>query len=95
MKKVAKRRAKIRKAQECLTQAIGVMMEKGIIRFIPFAWCFGVVDMMVESDAFTDKEMVLTVREDDWNNGPAECVAQELAQAMITGKVRFIPVKSE
>lgn len=51
--------------------------------------------MRVESEMFADEETVLTVQEDDWNGGPAECVAQELAQAMITGKVRFIPVKSE
>ncbi|MCI9332003.1 MAG: hypothetical protein HFG05_07495 [Oscillibacter sp.] len=82
-------------AEECLIHAVRVMMEKGIIRFFPFSWCFGLVDMRVESEMFADEETVLTVREDDWNGGPAECVVQELAQAMITSKVRFIPVKSE
>lgn len=82
------------KAEECLTHAVRAMMEKGIIRFFPFSWCFGLVDMRVESEVFTGKEAVLTVREDDWNGGSAECVAQELAQAVITGKIHFIPVKS-
>ena len=78
-------------ADEHLEQAVGAMLETGIIQFKPFSWCFGVVDMTVSSDVFTDKEGVLTVNEDDWNGGPAKCVAKELTQAITSGGLKFIP----
>lgn len=67
------------------------MLEKEAIQFTPFSWCFGTVDVTVSSEVFTEKEMVLSVNEDDWNGGPTKCVAKELAQAITAGRLRFIP----
>ena len=66
------------------------MLETGTIQFKPFSWCFRVVDMIVTSEVFTDKEGVLTVDEDDWNGG-ANCVAKELTKAITSGNLKFIP----
>lgn len=78
-------------SDELLEQAVGAMLERGIIQFKPFSWCFGLVDMIVSSEVFIDKEVVLTVIEDDWNGGPAKCVAKELVQAITSGSLKFIP----
>lgn len=78
-------------SNEHLEQAVGAMLETGIIQFKPFSWCFRVVDMIVTSEVFTDKEGVLTVDEDDWNGGPANCVAKELTKAITSGNLKFIP----
>ena len=48
-----------------LEKAVGAMLETGTIQFKPFSWCFRVVDMIVTSEVFTDKEVVLTVNEDE------------------------------
>lgn len=74
-----------------LEKAVGAMLETGTIQFKPFSWCFRVVDMIVTSEVFTDKEGVLTVDEDDWNGGPANCVAKELTKAITSGNLKFIP----
>lgn len=78
-------------ADTLLEQAIRAMLEKGGIRFNPFSWCFGKVDVAVSSEVFTEKEVVLSVNEDNWNGGPTKCVAKELVQAIKTGGLRFIP----
>lgn len=78
-------------ADEHLEQAVGAMLEVGIIQFKPFSWCSGLVDMTVSSEVFTDKEGLLTVKEDDWNGGPAKCVAKELSRAITSGSLKFIP----
>lgn len=78
-------------SDEHLEQAVGAMLETGIIQFKPFAWSFGLVDMTVSSEVFTDKEFLLTANQDDWNGGPAKCVAKELMQAITSGNLKFIP----
>lgn len=80
-------------ADGLLEQAVRAMLEKGGIQFKPFSWCFGKVDVTVSSEVFTEKEVVLSVDEDDWNGGPTKCVAKELAQAITAGRLRFIPCK--
>lgn len=74
-----------------LEEAVGAMLETGIIQFKPFSWCFGLVDITVSSEVFTEKEGVLTVNEDDWNSGPTKCVAKELTQAITSNRLKFIP----
>lgn len=71
------------------------MLEKEVIRFQAYAWCFRMVDMFVMSDLFDEKEFVLSVYEDDWNGGPAKCVAEELAKTVAEGKIKFVPLTRE
>lgn len=78
-------------ADEHLEQAIGAMLETGMIQFEPFSWCYRLVDMTVSSQVFTNKECVITVDEDNWNCGPANCVAKELTQAITSGWLKFVP----
>lgn len=74
-----------------LEQAVGAMLEKQVIRFTPFSWRFGMVDMTVESEVFTDQKGILSVAENDWNGGPKQCVAKALARAVLAGEFKFIP----
>lgn len=74
-----------------LEQAVGAMLEKQVIRFTAFSWCFGMVDMTVESEVFTDLKGILSVAENDWNGGPKQCVAKALARAILAGEFKFIP----
>lgn len=76
---------------EYLEQAVGAMLETGVIQFKPFSWCLGLVDMTVTSEVFTEKEDIFTVYEDDWNDGPAKSVAKELTQAITSDTLKFIP----
>ena len=47
--------------------------------------------MVVSSSLFTDdKEYILSVHKDDWNNGPVGSVAKELAKAVEAGEFEFI-----
>ena len=71
---------------------IGAMLEKGVIRFQAFAWSFGLVDMTVTSELFTDRECIMSVRRDDWDEGPAESVAKELARVVFSGDLAFVPL---
>ena len=70
---------------EILKHVIEVMIEKGIICFDAFSWCYNIVDMTVKSDIFEDDSFVMSVPEDDWNCGPAEAVAAELTELLING----------
>ncbi len=71
---------------------IGAMLEKGVIRFRAFAWSFGLVDMTVTSELFADREGILSVPRGDWDNGPAESVAKELAKTVFAGEMMFVPL---
>ena len=70
----------------------GAMLEKGVIQFRAFAWSFGLVDMAVTSELFADRECILSVRRDDWDEGPKESVAKELARSVFAGKMTFVPL---
>ena len=82
-------------AEQQMVLLMEAMLEKEIIRFRAYAWCFGMVDMFVTSDLFAEKEFVLSVYEDDWNGGPSKCVAEELAKTGAEGKIEFVPLTRE
>lgn len=78
-----------------LQQAIGAMLMTGTIEFEAFSWCFGFVDMVIKSDIFTEPEFVMSVKEDDWNGGPAASVADQLTELVMDGEIAFRPVQEQ
>lgn len=82
-------------AEDQMILLMEAMLEKEIIRFRAYAWCFGMVDMFVMSGLFAEEEYVLSVYEDDWNGGPSKCVAKELVKTVAEGKIRFVPLTRE
>lgn len=78
-----------------LKQAIGAMIMADAIKFEAFSWCFGFVDMKVRTKVFTDEEFVMSVKEDDWNDGPAASVADQLTELVMDGEITFRPVQEQ
>lgn len=78
-----------------LQQAIGAMLMTEAIKFEPNSWCFGYVDMVIKSDIFTEPEFVMSVKEDDWNGGPAASVAAYLTEMVMDGEIAFRPVEEK
>lgn len=78
-----------------LQQAIGAMLMTGAIEFEAFSWCFGYVDMKICTKVFTDEEFVMSVKEDDWNGGPAASVADQLTELVMDGEIAFRPVQEQ
>lgn len=78
-----------------LKQAIGAMLMTGAIEFEAFSWCFGFVDMKVRTKVFTDEEFVMSVKEDDWNDGPAASVADQLTEMVMDGEITFRPIEEK
>lgn len=78
-----------------LQQAIGAMLMTGAIEFEAYSWCFGFVDMKVSTKIFTDEEFVMSVKEDDWNDGPAASVADQLTELVMNGEITFRPVQEQ
>ena len=52
-----------------LEQAIGAMLMAKVITFEANSWAFGFVDMVVKSTVFVEPESIISVVEDDWNDG--------------------------
>lgn len=82
-------------AKEQMILLMEAVLEKEIIQFRAYAWCFDMVDMFITSDLFAEKEFVLSVREDGWNGGPSICVAKELVKTVAEGKIKFVPLTRE
>lgn len=82
-------------ASEVLKLAIEAMLERGIIYFNAFSWCFDMVDITIKSDVFEEESFVLSVLKQDWNDGPGEAVATELTKLLINGDIRFIPYQEK
>ena len=78
-----------------LQQAIGAMLMTGAIEFEAYSWCFGFVDMKVRTKIFTDEEFVMSVKEDNWNDGPAASVAAYLTELVMNGEIAFRPVQEQ
>lgn len=78
-----------------LQQAIGAMLMTDAITFEPNSWCFGYVDMKIHTNVFTDEEFVMSVKEDDWNDGPAASVAAQLTELVLQGELTFKPVEEK
>ena len=78
-----------------LKQAIGAMLMTGAIEFEAFSWCFGFVDMKVRTKIFTDEEFVMSVKEDDWNGGPAASVADQLTKLVMDGEIAFRSIEEK
>ena len=78
-----------------LKQAIGAMLMTGAIKFEAFSWCFGFVDMKVRTKIFTDEEFVMSVKEDDWNGGPAASVADQLTELVMDGEIAFRSIEEK
>ena len=78
-----------------LKQAIGAMLMTGAIEFEAYSWCFGYVDMKICTKVFTDEEFVMSVKEDDWNDGPAASVADQLTELVMDGEITFRPVQEQ
>lgn len=78
-----------------LQQAIGAMLMTEAIKFEPNSWCFGYVDMKICTKIFTDEEFVMSVKEDDWNGGPAASVADQLTELVMDGEIAFRPVQEQ
>ena len=78
-----------------LEQAIGAMLMAKVITFEANSWVFGFVDMVVKSTVFVEPESIISVVEDDWNNGPATSVAKLLAEHVRDGELHFIPVEEQ
>ena len=78
-----------------LQQAICAMLMTEAIKFEPNSWCFGYVDMKICTKVFTDEEFVMSVKEDDWNGGPAASVAAYLTEMVMDGEIAFRPVQEQ
>lgn len=78
-----------------LQQTIGAMIMADAIKFEAYSWCFGYVDMKICTKVFTDEEFVMSVKEDDWNGGPAASVAAQLTQLVLQGELTFRPVQEQ
>lgn len=78
-----------------LQQAIGAMIMADAIKFEAYSWCFGYVDMKICTKVFTDEEFVMSVKEDDWNGGPAASVAAYLTELVMDGEIAFRPVQEQ
>lgn len=78
-----------------LQQAIGAMLMTGAITFEPNSWCFGYVDMKIRTNVFTDEEFVMSVKEDDWNDGPAASVAAQLTELVLQGELTFKSIEEK
>ena len=78
-----------------LQQAIGAMLMTGAIEFEAYSWCFGYVDMKICTKVFTDEKFVMSVKEDDWNGGPAASVAAYLTEMVMDGEIAFRPVQEQ
>lgn len=78
-----------------LQQAIGAMIMADAIKFEAYSWCFGYVDMKIHTNVFTDEEFIMSVKEDDWNDGPAASVAAYLTEMVLQGELTFKPVEEE
>lgn len=78
-----------------LQQAIGAMLMTGAIAFEPNSWYFGYVDMKIRTKVFTDEEFVMSVKEDDWNDGPAASVAAQLTELVLQGELIFKPIEEK
>ena len=78
-----------------LQQAIGAMIMADAIKFEAYSWCFGYVDMKICTKVFTDEEFVMSVKEDDWNGGPAASVAAYLTEMVMDGGIGFRPVQEQ
>ena len=48
-----------------------------------------------KSTVFVEPESIISVVEDDWNDGPAASVAKLLAEHVRGGELHFIPVKEQ
>ena len=51
--------------------------------------------MVIKSDIFTEPEFVMSVKEDDWNDGPAASVAAYLTEMVMDGEIAFRPVEEK
>ena len=78
-----------------LEQAIGAMLMAMVITFEVNSWAFGFVDMVVKRTVFVEPESIISVVEDDWNDGPAASVAKLLAEHVRDGELHFIPVEEQ
>lgn len=78
-----------------LEQAIGAMLMAKVITFEANSWAFDFVDMVVKSTVFVESESIISVVEDDWNDGPAASVAKLLAEHVRDGEIHFIPVEEQ
>lgn len=78
-----------------LEQAIGAMLMAKVITFEANSWAFDFVDMVVKSTVFVEPESIISVVEDDWNDGPAASVAKLLAEHVRDGELHFIPVEEQ
>lgn len=72
-----------------LGQAIGNLILSGHITFTAYSWAFGMVDIRICSDCFKEKEFILSVKEDDWEDGPSESVRCGLINRWMQGKLKF------
>ncbi|MCI8389074.1 MAG: hypothetical protein HFE63_11510 [Clostridiales bacterium] len=73
-----------------LGQAIGNLIISGHISFTVYSWAFGMVDIRVHSDCFKEeKEFILSVKEDDWEDGPSEAVRSGLVNRWLQGKLKL------
>lgn len=53
------------------------------------------MDMVVKSTVFVEPESIISVVEDDWNDGPAASVAKLLSKHVRDGELHFIPVEEQ
>lgn len=70
-------------------QAIGNLILSGHITFTAYSWAFGAVDIRIRSDCFKEKEFILSVKEDDWEDGPSEAVRCGLLNRWMQGELKF------
>lgn len=79
------------KDKQKIMSEVEKLIDDGTIQFEAYSWCFRMVDMVVKSSVFSDCEFILTVREDDWNDGPDTAVASEIADAILDGSLQWAP----
>ena len=70
-------------------QAIGNLILSGHITFTAYSWAFGAVDIRIRSDCFKEKEFILSVKEDDWEDGPSEAIRCGLLNRWMQGELKF------
>lgn len=65
------------------------MLKTKQIDIEPFAWCFGYVDMVVNSALLSPSNFKISVLEDDWTGEPLLTVSEELYKLICSGTLKL------
>ena len=73
-------------AEALLRQIVRRQIENGSIQTRKFSDDFGICDVSVSSDLFAEKEMILAIDRDAWDESPTEALTERLIQMLKSGE---------